>query len=203
MSPEKSPAETWAKAQTHANDWNNHLQSDGVVFVPSLTLLPLSCSSRPHPSSQSLFVFLNHSQFGLCVLKRPSVCVIKEGANRGTSIQGDKVQGNVEIWVYMMKIWDCYNIWLYIWKHLLKFYNKTFGGNLNAAWSVFSSPGSVTSFCCTEVSRSGWMVGVQSTRLWHRRSALCPRIQKQSVSNGYFSVDWCIIRWWRIKLALN
>lgn len=70
VSPEKSPAEVSVKAQIHANDWNNHLQSDGVVFVPSLTLLPLSSCTLPHPSSQSLFVLLNH-------LKRPSVCRIK------------------------------------------------------------------------------------------------------------------------------
>lgn len=92
VSPEKSPAEISVKAQIHANDWNNHLQSDGVVFVPSLTLLPLSSSTLPHPSSQSLFVLLTH-------LKRPSVCLIKgRGANRDSSIQCDKIQWNAEIW---------------------------------------------------------------------------------------------------------
>lgn len=96
VSPEKSPAEISVKAQTHANDWNNHLQSDGVVFVPSLTLLPLSSSTQPHPSSQSLFVLLNHSEFVLCVLKRPSVCLIKEGENRDTYKKCDKLQGNAK-----------------------------------------------------------------------------------------------------------
>lgn len=102
VSLEKSPAETSVKAQTHANDWNNHPQSDAVVFVLSLTLIPLSSSTLPHPSSQSPFVFLNHSEFVLCVLKRPSVCRDKRrrggGLNRDTAIQCDKSQENVEIW---------------------------------------------------------------------------------------------------------
>lgn len=86
MSPEKSPAEISVKAQTHANDWNNHLQSDGVVFVPSLTLLPLSSSTQPHPSSQSLFVLLNHSEFVLCVLKK-TFCVFDKGGGKQRHIQ--------------------------------------------------------------------------------------------------------------------
>lgn len=94
VSPEKSPAEVSAKAQIHVNEWNNHLQSDGVAFVPSLTLLPLSSSSTlPHPSSQSLFVLLNH----LCV--EETFCLFnKRGANRESSIQCDKRQSNKEIW---------------------------------------------------------------------------------------------------------
>ena len=52
----------------------------------------------PHPSSQSFFVFLNHLEFGLCVLKRPSVCLLNKGAKREASMNGDELQGSSEIW---------------------------------------------------------------------------------------------------------
>lgn len=93
VSPEKSPAETSVKAQIHANDWNNHLQSDGVVFVPSLTLLPLSSSTPPHPSSQSPFVLLHR----LCVCWRD--CLFDAPTpTPHPSIECDKIQWNEETW---------------------------------------------------------------------------------------------------------